>query len=139
MAQHSEGPSTPVPDGRVPMPRRRPGVELSYSGDRPIVAVAGRVDRATITEVSGTVRGLIAVGVSEVVVDLTHAWEGAGLLAVLARSRADLADVGGSLRLIGVALPEYLDALADAPLDEVFLVYDAIRPTGRAPGRPSHA
>ena len=76
---------------------------------------------------SGTVRGLLAVGVDELVVDLTHAWDSAALLTVLARTRADLAERGGTLRLVGVALPEFLAALTAAPLDEVFLVYDAVR------------
>jgi hypothetical protein len=91
------------------------------------VAVTGRVDHDKVTEVTGTVRGLIGVGVSELVVDLTHAWDGARLLTVLARTRADLADHGGTLRLVGVALPEFLAALTAAPLEEVFLVYDAVR------------
>jgi hypothetical protein len=137
MAQDVDHSSTSSADGRESRPRRPPGVELSYSGDQPTVSVAGRVDRATVTEVSGTVRGLIAVGVSEVVVDLSHAWDGAGLLAVLARARADLSDLGGSLRLVGVALPEYLAALSVAPLDEVFLVYDALRPPARRETAPA--
>lgn len=119
-------PSPPIPD-HDPDRFRRPGVDVVHVGDRTIVAVAGRVDRAKITEVSGTVRGLLAVGVGELLVDLTHAWESAALLTVLARTRADLADHGGTLRLVGVALPEFLAALTDAPLDEVFLVYDALR------------
>ena len=102
-------------------------MELAYTGDRPTLAVTGQVDRAKTTEVSGTVRGLLAVGVDELVVDLTHAWDSAALLTVLARTRADLAERGGTLRLVGVALPEFLAALTAAPLDEVFLVYDAVR------------
>jgi hypothetical protein len=89
--------------------------------------LTGRVDQDRVTEVSSTVRGLIAVGVSELVVDLTHAWDGAALLTVLAGTRADLADHGGTLQLVGVALPEFLAALTAAPLGEVFLVYDAVR------------
>ena len=127
MVQGIHEPSTPIPDDQHSGRHRLPGVEVSYSGDRPTVAVTGRVDRAKITEVSGTVRGLVAVGVTEVIVDLTHSWDGAALLTVLARTRADLADHGGTLRLVGVALPEFLAALTAAPLDEVFLVYDAVR------------
>jgi hypothetical protein len=127
MAQDVHEPSTPMPGDPPPDRLRQPGVELAYTGDRPTVAVAGQVDRAKATEVSGTVRGLLAVGVNELVVDLTHAWDSAALLTVLARTRADLADQGGTLRLIGVALPEFLAALTVAPLDEVFLVYDAVR------------
>ena len=47
--------------------------------------------------------------------------------SLLARARAELADHGGTLRLVGVALPEFLAALTAAPLDEVFLVYDTVR------------
>jgi hypothetical protein len=103
------------------------GVVVEYSGDRPSVVVTGQVDRAKATEVSGTVRGLVAVGVRVLTVDLTASWDSATLLPVLARARAELADDGGSLHVVGVALPEFLAALSDAPLDEVFLVYDTIR------------
>jgi hypothetical protein len=104
-----------------------PGVEVAYAGDRPTVHVVGRVDREKIIEVSGTFRGLVAVGVRELVVDLTRSWDGSGLLPVLARTRAALADRGGTLRLVGVAMPEFLAALRTAPLDEVFLIYDTVR------------
>ena len=100
---------------------------VEYSGDRPSVVVTGQVDRAKVTEVSGTVRGLVAVGVRVLTVDLTASWDSAALLPVLARARAELADDGGSLRVVGVAVPEFLAALSDAPLDEVFLVYDTVR------------
>ncbi|WP_433037821.1 hypothetical protein [Actinomycetospora sp. CA-053990] len=91
------------------------------------MTVTGRVDRAKVTEVSGIVRGLVAVGVRVLTVDLTASWDGAVLLPVLARARAELAHDGGSLHVVGVALPEFLAALSDAPLDEVFLVYDTVR------------
>ncbi len=137
MAQDVHEPSTPTSGDSPPDRLRQPGVELAYTGDRPTVAVTGQVDRAKIGEVSGTVRGLLAVGVSELVVDLTHAWDSAALLTVLARTRAELADHGGTLRLVGVALPEFLAALNAAPLDEVFLVYDAVRRSADdGPGRP---
>jgi hypothetical protein len=103
------------------------GVVVEYSGDRPSVVVTGQVDRAKVTEVSGIVRGLVAVGVRVLTVDLTASWDSTALLPVLARARAELADDGGSLRVVGVALPEFLAALSDAPLDEVFLVYDTVR------------
>ena len=126
MAQDVHRPPTPASDDRPP-PRPDAGVEVSYTGDRPTVAVTGRVDGDRVAEVSGTVRGLLAVGVEELVVDLTHAWDGAALLTVLARARAELADRGGTLLLVGVALPEFLAALRTAPLDEVFLVHEAVR------------
>ena len=102
-------------------------VAVDHDGDHYVVTVSGQVDRPTITELSGTVRGLVAVGIPDLTVDLGACWEGARLLTVLARTRRALIDRGGQLHLVGVVLPEYLAALRDAPLDEVFLVYDAIR------------
>jgi hypothetical protein len=102
-------------------------VAVDHDGNRYTIAVTGQVDRATITEFSGTLRGLVAVGVTDMTVDLRGCWEGARLLTVLARTRRALSDRDGTLHLIGVALPEYLAALREAPLDEVFLVYDAMR------------
>jgi hypothetical protein len=103
------------------------------------VAVVGQVDGATVTEFSGTVRGLVAIGVAELTVDLGGCWEGARLLTVLARTRRALTDRGGRLHLVGVALPEFLPALREAPLDEVFLVYDAVRHVpARHPGSRAH-
>jgi hypothetical protein len=114
-----------------------PGVEVVHSADRPIVRVIGRVDRAKTIEVSGAVRGLLAVGVSDLVVDLSDSWDGAGLLPTLARVRAVLTERGGTLHLVGVALPEFLVALGTAPLDQTFLIYDAIRRIrADAPGAP---
>jgi hypothetical protein len=134
MAQGVHGPS--ISEDRHPDRLRQPGVEVAYAGDRPTVVVTGQVDRAKVGEVSGTVRGLLAVGVGELVVDLTHAWDSAVLLTVLARPRADLAEHGGTLRLDGVALPEFLAALSEASLDEVFLVYDAVRRSADAGATP---
>lgn len=127
MAQGINGESTPAPDDREPRPHHRMGVEVSYSGEAPTVIVTGVVDRVKVTEVSGTIWSLVASGATEVVVDLSHAYDGAALLSVLARTRADLVEHGGSLWLVGVAVPELLSALIAAPLDEVFLVYDAVR------------
>jgi hypothetical protein len=129
MAQGIHEQSTPAPEGPAELPPRE-GIEVRYSDDLPTVSVTGRVDPAKIAEVGATVRGLIAVGVTELVVDLTHSWDGAALLTVLAHGRAELAGRGGTLRLDGVALPEFLAALVAAPLDEVFLVYDAVRRNG---------
>lgn len=113
----------------------RPGVEVAYAAERATVRVVGRVDRAKTIEVSGTVRGLVAGGVPELVVDLSESWDGARLLPALARTRAVLAERGGTPQLIGVALPEFLAALRTAPLDEVFLIYDAVR---RSPAAGVH-
>jgi hypothetical protein len=104
-----------------------PGVEVQYCGDHPTISLHGRVERLKVAEVSGTIRGLLAVGVRDLTVDLTDAWDGAALLPVLARTRTQLSDNGGSLRMVGVALPEFLAALTTAALDEVFLVYEAVR------------
>jgi hypothetical protein len=139
MAQDvSQQPQQPARNPRSPRPDRSvPGVEVAYVADRPTVRVVGRVDREKSTEVSGAIRGLVAVGVGELVVDLSGSWDGAGLLPVLARARAALAEQGGTLRLLGVALPEFLAALRTAPLDEVFLIYDTLRSNSLAggPGR----
>ncbi len=126
------------PTERPAESRAKPSkVTIDYVRDLPIVRVTGRVDGATVNEVSETVRGLVAVGVRELTVDLAQCWDGAGLLTVLARTRADLTDHGGSLRVLGVALPEFLAALLSAPLDEVFLVYDALRRDSRDPAAPA--
>jgi hypothetical protein len=103
------------------------GVGIVYAGDRPTVCVVGRVDPQMVTEVSGIVRGLLAVGVRELVVDLTEAVDGPALQATLCRTRAELAETGGGLRVVGVALSEFLPALYGATLDEVFLVYATVR------------
>ena len=58
---------------------------------------------------------------------------------MLARARAELADDGGSLRVVGVALPEFLAALSDAPLDEVFLVYDTVRSEASSEARQANS
>ena len=122
----------PAAAGAGRRPRRvrekRPSkVTVEHVGGQYTVAVRGQVDRPTVTEFSGTVRGLVAVGVPELTVDLGACWEGARLLTVLTRTRRALIDRGGRLNLVGLALPEYLPALREAPLDEVFLVYDALR------------
>jgi hypothetical protein len=112
---------------RRPRESRAVKVSVEHLDGRYTVAVTGQVDRPTVTEFSGTVRGLVAVGVPELTVDLGACWEGARLLTVLARTRRALMDRGGRLHLVGLALPEFLPALREAPLDEVFLVYDAVR------------
>jgi hypothetical protein len=118
--------------------KRSTKVSVEHDGGQYTVAVRGQVDRPTVTEFSGTVRGLVAVGVPELTVDLGGCWEGARLLTVLTRTRRALIDRGGRLNLVGVALPEYLAALYEAPLDEVFLVYDAMRHiSARRTGSPA--
>ena len=101
--------------------------------------VGGAVDPRRTDEVRGWIRGLRAAGVRHLVVDVSAAGDrDAGLLGVLARTRAGLVAAGGTLRVTGVALPQFLVALQHAELDEVFVVYDALRRGRAATGRPVH-
>ena len=105
-----------------------PGCRVDYTGARPTVRVAGRADRVTINEVSGVIRGLRAVGIRHLVIDMSAALDcDPRLLRVLARAHTQLADDAGALRITGVKLPQFLDALQAATLDEVFVIYDALR------------
>lgn len=117
-SSEESGPPRPAPTP--------PGVEVHYCGDHPTIALHGRVERLKVAEVSGTIRGLLAVGVRDLTIDLTDAWDGAALLPVLARTRTQMAEHGGTLQMVGIALPEFLAALTTAALDEVFLVYEAV-------------
>jgi len=103
------------------------GVTLRYTGDLPTIRVVGHADSTKATDLASTINGLLAVGVRELVVDLTQAHNAAVLLPVLAKARRDLLAEDGKLRVVGVAVPEILAALSAAPLDEVFIVYDAVR------------
>ena len=105
-----------------------PGCWVDYAGARPTVRVAGRVDRVTINEVSGVIRGLRAVGIRHLVIDMSATLDcDPRLLTVLARAHSQLADDAGRLRITGVKLPQFLDALRAATLEEAFVVYDAVR------------
>jgi anti-anti-sigma regulatory factor len=99
------------------------------------VTVAGRVDRAATDQVADRMRALVAAGVTELVIDVSSAVGDvdAALLTVLARARAELAVCGGTVRLTGVTLPRFAAALHTADLDEVFVVYDALRRDGGPP------
>jgi hypothetical protein len=103
------------------------GVALGYTGDLPTIRIGGDADSTKATDLASTINGLLAVGVRELVVDLTGAHNAAVLLPVLAKARRDLLAEAGTLRVVGVVVPEILDALSAAPLDEVFIVYDAVR------------
>ncbi len=107
------------------------GVSVADAGHRPVVHVAGRVDRAVVVEVSGTIRGLLASGVRELAVDLSACWEADGLLPVLSRAHTELTDRGATLRVVGVSSPALLAALAAAPLGEVLAIYYTARHTSR--------
>lgn len=105
-----------------------PGCRVDYVGARPTVRVAGRADRVTINEVSGVIRGLRAVGIRHLVIDMSAALDcDPRLLTVLTRAHSQLADDAGGLRITGVKLPQFLDALRAATLEEAFIVYDAVR------------
>jgi len=108
-----------------------PGWAVVYSGDRPTILVMGRADRAATVQVSGAIRGLYAVGIRHLVVDVSAAMDcEPGLLTVLARAHARLADDSGTLKIVGVQLPQFVSALRTAALDEVFVIYDAMRREG---------
>jgi hypothetical protein len=93
-----------------------------------MVRLVGRADRVTINQISGVVRGLRAVGIRHVAFDMSAALDCDGrLLAALARAHAQLADVDGELKITGVMLPQVLDALGTATLEEVFVIYDSVR------------
>jgi hypothetical protein len=124
---------------------------VSTSCDRSghgMVWLVGVVDRAVAVETSGVIRGLVASGIRDVVVDVAGVLRADGrLLSVLAAIRADLeapedGEAPGSLTVIGVVVPTFLDALGDADLDGVFLLYDAVRRHREAQHRvpaPRHA
>lgn len=109
----------------------KPGDDAGDVRVHATVRLIGAVDRAAITEASGTIRGLIAAGLRHVVVDLSETDEVDGrLLTMLARTHAQLGadpERPGSLRIVGVQLPQFLAALQAAPLEEVFVIYDAMR------------
>ncbi|MDD7921915.1 hypothetical protein PH191_29835 [Actinomycetospora callitridis] len=60
--------------------------------------MTGQVDRAKATEVSGSVRGLVAVGVRVLTVDLTASWDGAAPAPGADRARTPLTPGRGSDR-----------------------------------------
>jgi hypothetical protein len=108
--------------------RTTPGRTVVYTDARPTVLIFGRADRAAINEASGAIRGLRAVGLPHVVVDVSGALECDGrLLTMLARVHAQLVDATGTLEITGVKLPQFLPAPRTATLDEVFVIYDAVR------------
>jgi anti-anti-sigma regulatory factor len=97
------------------------------------VRLIGTADEAAITEIAGRIRGLVAAGLRHVVVDVSEAGVVPGtLLTVLARTHVRLAgeEPPGSLRVVGVHLPHFAAALEAASLDEVFVVYEAVRHSG---------
>lgn len=110
----------------VPSAAQSPRIIVSRGEDRPTLHVIGRVDRILVMAVSTAIHELLAVDVRELVVDLSGVVNGAALLPVLAHTRSALLGRGGFLRLLGVKSPDFLGALATAPREQVFLVYDAV-------------
>ena len=105
----------------------------------PTVVLSGPADHEAITRVANTIADLISTGVRHLIVDVSGVYDvEVELLTMFARTRDALATafaVEGSLTIVGVKLPQFLPAMRDAQVDEVFLVYDAIRHDGRrAPG-----
>jgi anti-anti-sigma regulatory factor len=99
-----------------------------YSGDHPTVRIIGRVDRAVTSQVRGWIRGLIAAGAHHLILDVSGAVDcDARLLTVLADTNARLAADGDSFTVVGLQLPEFIDLLPRASLDELFVVYDVVR------------
>jgi len=49
------------------------------------------------------------------------------MLTVLSRASAQLASAGDSFRVVGLQLPEFIEVLPHAGLDEIFVVYDVVR------------
>ena len=79
-----------------------PDCKVDYAGARPTVRVSGRANRVTINEVSGVIRGLRAVGIRHLVIDMSAALDcDPRLLRVLARAHTQLADDAGALRITG--------------------------------------
>lgn len=106
----------------------RPVSDVVYAGDHPTVRIVGRVDRAVTSQVRGWIRGLIAAGAHHLVVDVSLALDcDRRLLTVLADAQARLGDDGESLTVIGLQLPQFIDVLPRASLDEIFVVYDVVR------------
>jgi hypothetical protein len=123
--------SIPVPEERSTRQpvRASAGCTVVYSGDRPTVWIVGQVDRVTINQVSGVIRGLRGVGIRHLAIDMSAALNCDGrLLTVLARAHTELADVNGELTIVGLRLPQVLAALRTATLNEAFVVYDSLRP-----------
>jgi hypothetical protein len=101
------------------------------AGVRPTIVMSGPADHEAITRVAKAISDLISTGVRHLSVDVSGVYDvEVELLTMFACTRAALATafaVEGSLTIVGVKLPQFLPAMRDAQVDEVFLVYDAIR------------
>jgi hypothetical protein len=97
----------------------------------PTIVMSGPADDEAITRAAKAISDLISTGVRHLSVDVSGVYDvEVELLTMFACTRAALATafaVEGSLTIVGVKLPQFLPAMRDAQVDEVFLVYDAIR------------
>jgi hypothetical protein len=97
----------------------------------PTIVMSGPADHEAITRAANTIADLISTGVRHLIVDVSGIYDvEVDLLTMFACTRAALATafaVEGSLTIVGVKLPQFLPAMRDAQVDEVFLVYDALR------------
>src|SRR3954453_10429775 len=93
---------TPAPHGEPDRSHTAAaGITLRYTGDLPTIRVVGHADSTKATDLASTISGLLAVGVRELVVDLTGAYNAAVLLPVLAKARGDLLAEDGMIRVVG--------------------------------------
>jgi hypothetical protein len=106
----------------------------------PTIVMSGPADHEAVTRVANTIADLISTGVRHLIVDVSGVYDvEVGLLTMFACTRAALATafaVEGSLTIVGVKLPQFLPAMRDAHVDEVFLIYDALRHQGRRAADP---
>jgi anti-anti-sigma regulatory factor len=111
-----------------------------YAGDHPTVRIVGRVDRAVTSQVRGWIRGLITAGAHHLVVDVHAAVDcDLRLLTVLADANARLTADGDTFAVVGLQLPEFIDVLPHASLEEIFVVYDVVRREAANPAPPTRS
>jgi hypothetical protein len=98
-----------------------------------MVRLSGSIGRVTAERTATSIAALIDAGERNVLIDVSAVANCTGhLLTVLSRARRTLTGVRGSLLIVGVQLPPFLTALETASVDEVFLVYDALRRDARS-------
>jgi anti-anti-sigma regulatory factor len=93
-----------------------------------MVRLSGPIGRVLAERTATSITALVAAGERNVVVDVSAVDRCTGhLLTALSGAHRTLTGLRGSLLLVGVRLPPFQAALETASLDEVFLVYDALR------------
>lgn len=96
------------------------------------LTVDGIVDQLAVADLGSEVQALVATGARHVVLDVSQVrYCDRALLSELARLREQLRTRDGSLQVIGVQVPRFMAALRDASLDEVFVIFDAVRTADR--------